>query len=201
MEVLAQLRAFTYFPVSLAISADGLLAVTGSRGVNSTGGELRLWNLQRIQEEVKAARNAPGARKVDGAKLCSDRSVMFECPGHGEDVVGVAFDEERMKKETGGDDSSSSSCSIFLFSASKDGTARSWACPGFGAAGGGEKQEEEEEEEAKAPECTYIPVPANHAAMTALAALSGGGGAATGSSSIQGRATVVVASRGGLALL
>ena len=205
LEVLVQLRAFTYFPVSLAVSPDGLLAVTGSRGVNGTGGELRLWNLKKIREEVKAARDAPGALKVDGAKLCSDRAAMAEFAGHGEDVVGVAFDHQQKDGE-GGD----SINEISVFSASKDGTARAWTCPGFGGAAGvvgaagagAESGAGVASASGAKAECVYLNVPANHAALTALASLPVVGGASSSSSAAgTGKARVVIASRGGLAIV
>jgi len=75
------LKGFTYFPLSLATANDTTI-VTGSKGINGEGGEIRVWDLRKGDKEV------------------------FQLDGHSLDVTGLEWMEVGSKILSCSNDSS-----------------------------------------------------------------------------------------------
>ena len=93
----SSLTGFTYFPLSIDISSDGLHVLTSSKGFNSVGCELRIWDIR-------------GGKGVIGDSIFSNGGTCTaQFNGHAQDTTACAFLGDSR-----------------LISASKDGTIRVW---------------------------------------------------------------------------
>ena len=97
----SSLTGFTYFPLCLDISSDGLHVLTSSKGFNGVGCELRTWDLRG---------GRGGGEGGDSENIFSKGGTCIaQFKGHAQDTIACAFLGDSR-----------------LISASKDGTLRVW---------------------------------------------------------------------------
>ena len=108
------ITGYVYFPTSMAVHPDGKYLATGSKGFNSVGCEVKIWDLRNTS------------------------TPCVELKGHSHDVVGVKYSQgaggavratrrgESSSSGAGGGNTHSDRGGLKLISASKDGSIFVW---------------------------------------------------------------------------
>lgn len=70
------LSGYTYFPLCVDVTSDNLYAVTGSKGFNGSGCEIRVWDL-RMHKQLQLLTGHQ--QDVTGCKVTADGRIVSAC--------------------------------------------------------------------------------------------------------------------------